>query len=90
MVDAETHLSGYILKRLNGINSPNSTLYFDHRSLGLSGALTGVNSNSGANRWLANQGNNRAMDTWSYIESELIILTGGLQIVQADISIQKT
>lgn len=90
VVDAETHLSGYILKRINGIASPDWTLYFDHRSLGLSGALTGLNSISWSNRWLANQGNNRVMNTWSYIQSDLIILTGGLVITQADIGVQKS
>ncbi|QHS59740.1 DUF7933 domain-containing protein [Chitinophaga agri] len=49
---------------------------------------TGLSSNTNGHKWGSNFGNNRTMDTWTYVLGDIASRNTSLNIVQADLAVQ--
>jgi uncharacterized repeat protein (TIGR01451 family) len=86
VADAESNPSGFIITRLNGVGTGDSTIYWDDTSISATIGtknLTGATSSpSGAHTWGSNStdqntqsgafGNNVGIDTWTFIRSAFV------------------
>jgi uncharacterized repeat protein (TIGR01451 family)/gliding motility-associated-like protein len=98
-IDVEDNANGLIIEQLNDDNSVKSDVVFwddvdfanvtgasNPRSNGNTGV--GLSSNTNGHKWSANYGNERAMDTWTYILGDMASENTTLNIIQADLAIQ--
>ncbi|PWV51517.1 putative repeat protein (TIGR01451 family)/gliding motility-associated-like protein [Chitinophaga sp. S165] len=98
-IDVEDNPNGLIIEQLNDDNSVKGDLVFwddanfgtgtgasNPRSNGNTGI--GISSNTNGHKWSSNYGNERAMDTWTYILGDMASENTTLNIIQADLAIQ--
>ncbi len=100
LIDVETNASGMIIEQLNDAgNTPiDNTVYWDDTPLGTGGnpsnpvfngnTGSGLPSNTNGHIWGGNYGNDRIMDTWTYILGPLKTQPATLVIRQADLQVQ--
>jgi len=101
--DVERNINGIILTRFNGNFAPDDTVYWDDTPISIVGTpsnpiqnLTGIKSSVNGHKWgvpasnpLDDQdfGNNKSIDTWSYISSAPLITSVSFQLQEADLEI---
>ena len=101
--DVERNVNGIILTRTNGNFAPNDTIYWDDTPITIVGTpskpvknLTGISSHSNGHKWgtpasspLDDQdfGNNKSMDTWSYIATAPILNSVSFLLQEADLEV---
>jgi gliding motility-associated-like protein/uncharacterized repeat protein (TIGR01451 family) len=98
-IDVEDNPNGLIIEQLNDDNSVKSDVVFwdDANFANGTGASNprtndntglGISSNTNGHKWSSNYGNERAMDTWTYILGDMASENTTLNIIQADLAIQ--
>ncbi len=101
--DVERNVNGIILTRLNGTYAPDDTLYWDDSPITVVGTppnpitnLTGISSKINGHKWGTattdpdndqDFGNNKSIDTWSYIESPPLSGAASVQLQEADLEV---
>ncbi len=76
--DVENNLGGTRITRLNGLDAPANTIYYDHSSIG--GGVSGGGASGNAlpttdlYRYSNDFGNEKLQDTWSYVDYDVKIL----------------
>jgi gliding motility-associated-like protein/uncharacterized repeat protein (TIGR01451 family) len=101
--DVERNVNGIILTRINGNYSPDDTVYWDDSPITIVGTppnpiknLTGISSAVNGHKWgtpttdSLNQndfGNNKGIDTWSYISTAPILSAVNFELQEADLAI---
>ena len=99
--DVERNVNGIILTRTNGIYAPDDTVYWNDSSITIVGTppnpitnLTGLSSSVNGHKWGtattdptddADFGNNKSIDTWSYIKGGVTASTLTFQLQEADL-----
>jgi gliding motility-associated-like protein len=73
MLDVENNVGGVTFTRINGVDSPDSTFYYDHSNIGggVSGGGTAGNPLPTTEAFVYSNGfgNNRLLDQWAFIET---------------------
>jgi|GEM_PF-3282199 len=98
-IDVEYNPNGTILEQLNDDGSVKSdVVYWDDSGFaGGTGASSpqfngnsgsGISSNTNGHKWSNNYGNNRTMDTWTYILGDMVSQNTTLSIRQSDLAVQ--
>ncbi|OOQ59973.1 gliding motility-associated C-terminal domain-containing protein [Mucilaginibacter pedocola] len=93
--DVERNINGILLTRINGVNSPDNTIYWDDSDIDKIGLpsnplknTTGLSSITNGHKWGATAanandandfGNERSIDTWAYVINP--VLTAGVDIL---------
>jgi gliding motility-associated-like protein/uncharacterized repeat protein (TIGR01451 family) len=101
--DVERNINGILLTRINGSYAPDDTLYWDDTPITIVGTpsnpiqnLTGISSTVNGHKWgtpasspLNDQdfGNNKSIDTWSYISSAPILGSVAFHLQEADLAV---
>jgi len=101
--DVERNVNGLLLTRTNGNLAPNDTLYWDDSQISVVGTpsnpvknTTGISSTLNGHKWGtptsdptndADFGNNKSMDTWSYISFAPTISNVNFQVQEADLAV---
>lgn len=101
--DVERNINGIKLTRTNGDYVPDDTLYWDDRPITFVGTgpnpiknTAGISSAANGHKWGtpasgplddADFGNNKGIDTWSYILTAPIVNQVGFHLQEADLSI---
>jgi gliding motility-associated-like protein/uncharacterized repeat protein (TIGR01451 family) len=101
--DVERNVNGLLLTRTNGIYALDDTLYWDDTPISIVGTasnpiknLNGISSTVNGHKWGrtttdplndADFGNNKSIDTWSYIASKPIYSSVSFQLQEADLSV---
>jgi uncharacterized repeat protein (TIGR01451 family) len=97
-LDPENNPNGFIVQRLNPLTVPPDPrfpddpfrVYFNDSSLsGGINASAGVSSVAGAHSFTGGFGNNRGINTWVNVPSNLTVQANALLIAEADLSITK-
>lgn len=96
MIDAEANLNGTIITRTNGLNSPDTIIYYDDTALW--GAASSASGEDSATGWHlfgvgngANDfGNENVVDTWTYTPGNTVVATGEACLREADLTMDKT
>ena len=99
--DVERNVNGIILTRLNGTYAPDDTLYWNDAPITIVGTppnpitnLTGISSKLNGHKWGTattdpgddqDFGNNKSIDTWSFIESPPLSGAASVVLQQADL-----
>jgi gliding motility-associated-like protein len=102
--DVERNVNGLLLTRTNGTYAPNDSLYWDDSPITVVGTpsnpvknLTGLSSAINGHKWGstttnplndADFGNNKCIDTWSYIKSKPVISSVSFVTREADLSVE--
>ncbi|GAA3937383.1 tandem-95 repeat protein [Chitinophaga oryziterrae] len=98
-IDVEYNPNGTILEQLNDDGSVKSdVVYWDDSGFaGGTGASSpqfngnsgsGISSNTNGHKWSNNYGNNRTMDTWTYILGDMVSKSTTLSIRRSDLAVQ--
>ncbi|TWV95148.1 gliding motility-associated C-terminal domain-containing protein [Chitinophaga pinensis] len=100
-IDVETNRNGLIIEQLKDdhVTVENDIVYWaDSTFSGGAGIASnplingnegsGISSNSNGHKWGLDFGNNRTMDTWTYILGDVASKNTSLNIVRADLAIQ--
>ncbi|SFO47618.1 conserved repeat domain-containing protein/gliding motility-associated C-terminal domain-containing protein [Chitinophaga sp. YR627] len=100
-IDVETNSKGLIIEQLKDdhVTVENDIVYWaDSTFSGGAGIASnplingnegsGISSNSNGHKWGLDFGNNRTMDTWTYILGDVATKNTSLNIVRADLAIQ--
>jgi uncharacterized repeat protein (TIGR01451 family) len=95
IIDPENNPNGLIIQRVSPTPTDYSVSYNDTDLTGGTGpspinALYGVNSTSGAHKWSNSFGDGKIMDTWTFLKSTNLLLTGTVTLRESDVSIVKT
>ncbi|MDB5031159.1 MAG: hypothetical protein JWP71_1880 [Mucilaginibacter sp.] len=101
--DVERNVNGIKLTRTSGAGSPDYTVYWDDSQLTVSGTpsnpvqnLTGINSLINGHKWGSptidpnadiDFGNNKSIDTWSYVTSPPLTATINFIVQEADLEV---
>jgi gliding motility-associated-like protein/uncharacterized repeat protein (TIGR01451 family) len=98
--DVERNVNGLKLTRINGLASPEFTVYWDDSTIPLVGTpsnpitnLAGISSQVNGHKWgtagptEAEFGNNMGMDTWAYIAATPLSATLNFQLQEADLEV---
>jgi gliding motility-associated-like protein/uncharacterized repeat protein (TIGR01451 family) len=101
--DVERNVNGLVLTRINGNYAPDDTVYWDDSAITIVGTppnpitnLTGISSLVNGHKWGTttsnpnNQddfGNNKGIDTWSYISTAPIVNSISFQLREADLAV---
>ncbi|MGZ3754072.1 MAG: T9SS type B sorting domain-containing protein [Mucilaginibacter sp.] len=101
--DVERNTNGIILTRTNGTNAPDDSVYWDDSPITTVGTpsnpiknITGISSTINGHKWGtatvdagndADFGNNKSIDTWSYITTAPVTSTVNFQLQEADLAI---
>jgi gliding motility-associated-like protein/uncharacterized repeat protein (TIGR01451 family) len=101
--DVERNVNGILLTRTNGSYAPDDTVYWDDSPITIVGTpsnpiknLTGISSLINGHKWGspafsplddADFGNNKSIDTWSYIITAPILSSVGFQLQEADLAV---
>jgi gliding motility-associated-like protein len=102
--DVERNVNGLLLTRTNGPYAPNDSLYWDDTPISIIGTaskpiknLTGLSSVTNGHKWGtttgiatndADFGNNKSIDTWSYIKSKPVTNSVSFVMQEADLSVE--
>ncbi|MDN3581057.1 gliding motility-associated C-terminal domain-containing protein [Mucilaginibacter flavus] len=102
--DVERNVNGLLLTRINGTFAPNDTLYWDDSPITVVGTpsnpvknLSGLSSAVNGHKWGtpttnplndADFGNNKCIDTWSYIKSKPVFSSVSFETREADLSVE--
>jgi gliding motility-associated-like protein/uncharacterized repeat protein (TIGR01451 family) len=97
-IDVEDNVNGIIIEQLNDDGTVKSDIvYWDDNNLpngtgvpnpkfnGNSGS--GISSTTNGHRWSNNYGNNKTMDTWTYVLGDAVSTNTTLNIRQADLAV---
>ncbi|WP_177230389.1 gliding motility-associated C-terminal domain-containing protein [Chitinophaga sp. CF118] len=98
-IDVEQNPNGTIIEQLNDDGSVKSdVVYWDDSAFPtVTGASNpqfngnsgnGISSNTNGHKWSSNYGNDRTMDTWTYILGDIVSENTVLNIRQADLEVQ--
>lgn len=101
--DVERNTNGIILTRTNGGYAPDDTVYWDDSPITIVGTpsnpiknTTGISSTVNGHKWGtttvdplndADFGNNKSIDTWSYITAAPVTSTVNFQLQEADLAV---
>ncbi|MBB3059131.1 gliding motility-associated-like protein/uncharacterized repeat protein (TIGR01451 family) [Mucilaginibacter gotjawali] len=101
--DVERNVNGIILTRINGNYAPDDTVYWNDSPIIALGTppnpvknLTGIKSTVNGHKWgmpttdSVNQndfGNNKGIDTWSYISAAPVLSSVTFQLQEADLAV---
>lgn len=102
--DVERNVNGLLLSRTNGTFAPDDSLYWDDTPITVVGTpsnpiknLTGLSSAINGHKWGtstaipnndADFGNNKCIDTWSYIKSKPVNTAVSFVMQEADLSVE--
>lgn len=102
--DVERNVKGLLLTRTNGTYAPNDSLYWDDTPISIIGTpsnpiknLTGLSSAINGHKWGtptniatndADFGNNKSIDTWSYIKSKPVTSSVSFVMQEANLSVE--
>jgi gliding motility-associated-like protein len=102
--DVERNVNGLLLTRTNGTFAPDDSLYWDDTPITVVGTpskpiknLTGLSSAINGHKWGstttnplndADFGNNKCIDTWSYIKSNPVNTSVSFVIQEADLAVE--
>jgi gliding motility-associated-like protein len=102
--DVERNVNGLLLTRTNGTFAPDDSLYWDDTPISIVGTpsnpiknLTGLSSAINGHKWGtttsiatndADFGNNKSIDTWSYIKSKPVTTSVSFVMQEADLSVE--
>ncbi|WP_439696521.1 gliding motility-associated C-terminal domain-containing protein [Mucilaginibacter sp. AW1-7] len=102
--DVERNVNGLLLTRTNGTYAPDDSLYWDDTPISIVGTssnpvknLTGLSSAINGHKWGtttsistndADFGNNKSIDTWSYIKSKPVTTSLSFVMQEADLSVE--
>ncbi|WP_184549515.1 gliding motility-associated C-terminal domain-containing protein [Mucilaginibacter sp. FT3.2] len=103
--DVERNVNGLLLTRTNGTFAPDDSLYWDDTPITVVGTpsnpiknLTGLSSALNGHKWGtptsnplndADFGNNKCIDTWSYIKSNPVNTAVSFVLQEADLSVER-
>ncbi|MBW8684515.1 T9SS type B sorting domain-containing protein [Chitinophaga rhizophila] len=99
-IDVEDNFNGLIIEQLadDNVTVESDIVYWADSSFALNGFESnplingnegnGISSNTNGHRWGSNFGNDRTMDTWTYILGEAVTKNTSLNIVVADLSVE--
>lgn len=103
-IDVENNVSGIVIRRTNGVGSPNDIVYWDDTPISattyngssnpLKTPVDGVSSAVNGHKWgttsysMTAFGNERGLDTWAYVVSTPLSPLMNIQLQQADLEVQ--
>ncbi|WP_256012535.1 Calx-beta domain-containing protein [Desertivirga xinjiangensis] len=92
-IDVENNPSGIKITRQGGGLATTTVYWNDSNINGGTSNLTGADSGNGAHRWGSTQyddnafGDNRGLDTWAYLLSNIITPSANIQLREADLQV---
>ena len=88
-LDVENNTKGMIITRTNGVGAPNNNVYWDDTSIGFgTSSLTGSSSALNGHKWSSDFGEERGLDTWTYVISAPVSPALQVKLKKADLQVQ--